>query len=631
MKTSLRKLRGFAALRHDRRERKLRSFTQEDELAQANQDMQDTRDCYEKLLSAAAATANSAYEFSESLGEMGDCLLEKTALVDDQESGKVLLMLGKVQFQLQKLLDNYRSHISQTITAPSESLLHELNIVEDMKKQCDGKREAYDHLIQKYREKGKLRGTKGECFSSHKLQAAYDEYDNGANVFVLRMKSLRQGQSLSLLTQASRHHAAQLSFFRKAVKYLEEIEPHVKLVTELQHIDYPFSGLGDDSWDDTVDDDNDGYDTYESKDESGSDDDGELSFDHGQSDQEYVSTKSMELDGSDVTFPQVAKADSAKENLRRSIGGVSFAFRRENQASSKSAPLLAELKFDNTDRAMQMGSSPSYKIHSYVLPTPVEKESRVSFKPDTEAPQIRRTSLSKSTENLWHSSPLDINKYEKLGATDKVSEHTIFNSQSVLKESNNNSKSSRLVSEGHSLPRLDPFSASDAKKLKRQAYSGPLTEKTWPNNPSFSTSGPMLSTGYPQRFSGSLLRPQPSSTPKFASLSSSPPFMSSSPKISELHELPRPPSNLSSSPTPPSNLVAHSGPLASKGPGLSPTNRTASTLPVPPTAFPRSYSIPTRGETETALRASKPVIDVPSSPSVSQPLSNIQQPTPPAS
>nr|GMD57837.1 uncharacterized protein At2g33490-like isoform X1 [Ipomoea batatas] len=593
--------------------------------------MQDTRDCYEKLLSAAAATANSAYEFSESLGEMGDCLLEKTALVDDQESGKVLLMLGKVQFQLQKLLDNYRSHISQTITAPSESLLHELNIVEDMKKQCDGKREAYDHLIQKYKEKGKLRGTKGECFSSHKLQAAYDEYDNGANVFVLRMKSLRQGQSLSLLTQASRHHAAQLSFFRKAVKSLEEIEPHVKLVTELQHIDYPFSGLGDDSWDDTVDDDNDGYDTYESKDESGSDDDGELSFDYGQSDQEHVSTKSMELDGSDVTFPQVAKADSAKENLRRSIGGVSFAFRRENQASSKSAPLLAELKFDNTDRAMQMGSSPSYKIHSYVLPTPVEKESRVSFKPDTEAPQPRRISLSKSTENLWHSSPLDRNKYEKLGATDKVSEHTIFNSQSVLKESNNNSKSSRLVSEGHSLPRLDPFSASDAKKLKRQAYSGPLTEKTWPNNPSFSTSGPMLSTGYPQRFSGSLLRPQSSSTPKFASLSSSPPFMSSSPKISELHELPRPPSNLSSSPTPPSNLVAHSGPLASKGPGLSPTNRTASTLPVPPTAFPRSYSIPTRGETETALRASKPVIDASSSPSVSLPLSNIQQPTPPAS
>lgn len=80
----------------------------------------------------------------------------------------------------------------------------------------------------------------------------------------------------------------QLSFFRRAVKSLEEIEPHVKLVTELQHIDYPFSGLGDDTVDEYDD-------NYESKDESESDDDGELSFDYGQSDQEYVSSKSMEV------------------------------------------------------------------------------------------------------------------------------------------------------------------------------------------------------------------------------------------------------------------------------------------------------------------------------------------------
>lgn len=71
-------------------------------------------------------------------------------------TGKVLLMLGKVQFELQKLVDGYvsfndiyklvlfpalslslilcfvfqRSHIFQTITIPSESLLNELRIVE---------------------------------------------------------------------------------------------------------------------------------------------------------------------------------------------------------------------------------------------------------------------------------------------------------------------------------------------------------------------------------------------------------------------------------------------------------------------------------------------------------------------
>jgi len=138
------------------------------------------RDCYDTLLSAAAATASSAYgrvgtleyrsfihslfsssfqalnmiyyslltEFSESLRDMGSCLLEKTALNDHGEetgtllffyfffhfrthlitlliflssltpcpvlfhyiiAGKLLLMLGKIQFKLHKLIDDYVS------------------------------------------------------------------------------------------------------------------------------------------------------------------------------------------------------------------------------------------------------------------------------------------------------------------------------------------------------------------------------------------------------------------------------------------------------------------------------------------------------------------------------------------
>lgn len=89
--------------------------------------MQDMRDCYDSLLSAAAAATNSAYgmlfvkklnersinypkilsflcfcwiiellneilkfsEFSESLREMGVCLLQKIALNDDEESGEL--------------------------------------------------------------------------------------------------------------------------------------------------------------------------------------------------------------------------------------------------------------------------------------------------------------------------------------------------------------------------------------------------------------------------------------------------------------------------------------------------------------------------------------------------------------
>lgn len=89
----------------------------------ALQDMQDMRDCYDTLLSAAAATASSAYgrvgtleyrsfilsffsssfhafhivyyslltEFSESLRDMGSCLLEKTALNDHADETGTLL------------------------------------------------------------------------------------------------------------------------------------------------------------------------------------------------------------------------------------------------------------------------------------------------------------------------------------------------------------------------------------------------------------------------------------------------------------------------------------------------------------------------------------------------------------
>lgn len=63
-------------------------------------------------------------------------------------------------------------------------------------------------MMKKYKEKGRLRNSSRECFSSHQLQLARDEYYEEANVLVFHMKSLKQGQSCSLLTQATRHHAA---------------------------------------------------------------------------------------------------------------------------------------------------------------------------------------------------------------------------------------------------------------------------------------------------------------------------------------------------------------------------------------------------------------------------------------
>lgn len=183
-------------------------------------------------------------------------------------------------------------------------------------------RDVYEYMVTRYRDRGRSKGGKGETFSLQQLQSARDEYDEEATLFVFRLKSLKQGQSRSLLTQAARHHAAQvhpiplfpknheflfvsfyvdtssfyytpkqLCFFTKAVKSLETVEPHVKSVTEQQHIDYHFNGLEeeDDDDGDDGDEDDDGYDEN---------DDGELSFDYGQNEQERdvsTSRNSMEV------------------------------------------------------------------------------------------------------------------------------------------------------------------------------------------------------------------------------------------------------------------------------------------------------------------------------------------------
>ncbi|KAL8121426.1 uncharacterized protein At2g33490 isoform X2 [Apium graveolens] len=599
MKNSLKKLRGLASTaipRHHHHLRQPRSIL--DDVTQASQDMQDMRDCYDSLLAAAAATANSAYEFSESLREMGDCLLEKTALNEDEESGKVLLMLGKVQFIIQNLVDRYRSHIFQTITIPSESLLNELRIVEDMKKQCDEKRMVYEDMIPKSRGKGRSRSDKGDSFSVRELQAAQDEYDEEASMFVFRMKSLKGGQSRSLLTQASRHHAAQMSFFKKASKSLEAIDPHVESVTARHHIAYHFDGLKDEddfSGGDDLDED---Y-TDDTDDDSESRDDNDLSFDHGHSNDGHdnsITKDSMELDNVEITFPKVPTVEAAKENLYRKPGEYSL-LRRNVDPSSKSAPLLIGKDSDPAERYIPARQTSTRKFSTYVLPTPDETKSQVSLRSDAQTPK-GGVSVSGGTVSSWHSSPLEHKRSDKVLGNENLSPG-FSKTQSVLKDSNSNTRPIRSpphLAEGL-LTNLDRH--GDTKKVRRQAFSGPLMGKSWSSRSNTSTSGPISSTGNAPLFSGSLMRtplPKPSS-PALASGVS--PTFTSSPKISELHELPRPPPHIKLKGT---ANISHSSPLLPKGQELSGTNKltpsNASTLPKPPQAFNRSYSIPSRGQRE---------------------------------
>ncbi|GMH15099.1 hypothetical protein Nepgr_016940 [Nepenthes gracilis] len=549
MKTSFRKLRSTLHHRkHDHNGRKVLPLAQLDELAKTSEELKDMRECYDSLLSAAAGATNGAFEFSESLKELGACLLQKIALNDDEETGKVLLTLGKLQFDLQRLVDSYRFHIFETITVPSESLLNELSTVEEMKRQCDEKRELYEHMRVRQKEKGRLWSGKGESYSTQQLLVARDEFDEEAALFVFRLKSLKQGQSRSLLTQAARHHAAQLSLFRKALKSLEAVEPHVKSVTEQHHIDYHFSGLDDDEPEDAA-------------------------------------TNSTEGEV-DITFPSLLRVDVAKENL---YNFYEDHFIREPKMLSQSAPIFPWRKVDPAERIRQLRPSSTRKFHSYVLPKPGDAKNSVSM--ESENP-VSPNKASLYSPNLSHSLPLEPKKHEKPVGTENLTGPIELNSPSVLKENNNRMPPplhERISSRQSNLR----AAASNTKNIKRLSFSGPLTSQPMSTKPSFRTREP------PQFSSGPILRgsmPQ-SSSPKISP--STPPTFMSSLRINELHELPRPPAQLNYNSARPSGFVGYSAPLVSQGRDNSisklSVSKLASPLPTPPQDSPTLSPIPSIG------------------------------------
>ncbi|KAH6813808.1 hypothetical protein C2S51_022826 [Perilla frutescens var. frutescens] len=564
-------------------------------LTQAAKDMKDMRTCYDSLLSAAAATANSAYEFSESLLEMGNCLLDKTALRDDGESRGALSTLGKVQLELQELVDSYRSLIIMTITNPSECLLSELRKVEEMKLQCDEKREMFEYMVGQIKIKGKSRHGKGETFSLQQLQVVSEEYDEAARLCVFRVESLKQGQSRSLLTQATRHHAAQLSFFRKGLQSLEAVEPYIKNVAEKQHIDYELSEFNEGERDDY------GGNSFESIDY------GELSFDYRPNEQEVDNTctlkNSMELDQLGAPSAQISQGKDVELQTcgSKNQGDQILNQWRRAGSHSHSAPIYAE-KFDAAERVREIRSAVP-KLTTHVLPTPADaKGSNTSNSAPLSSPVLPVG----SSKNLWHSSPLDIEKPKKF--IDDLLFARFPKAHIAVEENNNNNKKHSLP-----LPHVTEVAAIlqvDSQKIKRQAFSGPIASKSSLNVPHLPISSSEL---LPQSVPGLLSHVSGPHSPLFVNVPhNASPSLATSPKISELHELPRPPDTFGSNPKRSIGTLGHSAPLVNRNQEVSPTNRNplrqskeGSPLPLPRLTVSQSFSIAYSGQRDAALHSGK--------------------------
>lgn len=611
MKSSLRKLRGFSLGKHGAKDKLGAAYYGQkkkqqpppppaslDELVQASQDIQDMLECYEGLMLTSARAANSVFEFSEALQDVATCLLEKTALNIDEDSGRVLLMLGKVQYDLHKLLDRYRAHIAQTITTPSESLLSELKIVEEMREQCEEKRKAYESMRAEG-VKGKSKTSKGETVSSQTLQSAKEDYDQQATLLVCRLMSLKQGMPRSLLTQAARHYTSQLHLFKKGLASLEALEPHVKQIAEQYHIDYQLGELEED--------------------------DGEVSFEFSQNDHEYdestSSENSMQLDGSDPSpigssvyvEPSQSQANPEKDEE------YGFVTARRSTVGSKSAPIIPSSygKSDGIEKVpdMQPSMATQRNLPTYALPIPVGAKSGNITGVSNSAVGTRPVVGSGAVSPSWHMPPLEQFKSPSAGL-----EVASTKNDSNLRESGEISRSGNLlrhsqISRAQPLPeepnstssvppplRFDTPVASDSKRIKRHAYSGPLTGKTWSSRPILHSSGPLGSRQVEPSFkSGPIGRSSISHAFGSSKISPSvsPPNLSP-PHINKFYELPKPP-NDSRKPSRSSNMIAHSAPLVAKKnqehliahkPGQI-TSKPASPLPPPPPGLvTRSFSIP---------------------------------------
>jgi len=268
---------------------------------------------------------------------------------------------------------------------------------------------------------------------------------------------------------------------------------------------------------------------------------------------------------------------------------------------SRSAPLLPQQKIDPSEKVRQLQPSATRKFHSYVLPRPGDLRSTIYS--ENSIPLTR--SSPQLTKSLFHSCPLEPKKNEKLIGTDNSSAPIIQNLKLIRKDGDN-IKTPPPLTDKISSPLSNHHDRSDVKKPKPQFFSGPLISKPFSARTSLSVRNPAISTEPPQFSSGPILRSskhRSSNSPK-ASPSGSPTF-TSSPRISELHELPRPPARLMYTSGRPSGFLGFSGPLVSRPPD----NLTSkSALPKPASPLPTPHPV-------ASMLASSPSAAASSSPS----------------
>lgn len=300
----------------------------------------------------------------------------------------------------------------------------------------------------------------------------------------------------------------------------------------------------------------------------------------------------MQLDqlGAPVAQTSWVKDIEVQTSGRKNQGDQLYSQRR--RAGSHSAPIYAE-KFDAADRAREIRAAIP-KLTTYVLPTPADAKGSTT---STSAPLSSPILPVGSSKNPWHSSPLDIEKPKRF-SDDQLSARIFSKSQRAVEENSNNKHLlplPPLTEVAAAILQVEAQSGFDTQRMKRQAFSGPITGKPSLNVPHLL---PISSNESPQSVSGLVSR---------GSVVNVSPALATSTKISELHELPRPPDTCGSKAMRSIGALGHSAPLVNRNREVSPfrQSKEGSPLPLPQLTVSRSFSIPSRDQRVAAFHSGK--------------------------
>eukprot|EP00245_Coleochaete_scutata_P004541 TRINITY_DN17251_c0_g1_i1.p1 TRINITY_DN17251_c0_g1~~TRINITY_DN17251_c0_g1_i1.p1 ORF type:complete len:836 (+),score=150.58 TRINITY_DN17251_c0_g1_i1:354-2861(+) len=203
-------------------------------------DIIDWRARYERVMRSSSNVSLRALDFASASQDLAKSLEDAFGSTLKRESPDIAAIfdkLGRIQMDIANLLQQYSSHVAQAITIPTETLLNELQKIEEEKIIYDEKRENFDqHRMRVAKLKPRNGGKAGEA-GDEELQEAQDAYDEHAMALGCKLLTLEQKRPRSVFSQAAKFHSAQMKLFGAGLQAVKMLEVEIRGLVKKKNVD----------------------------------------------------------------------------------------------------------------------------------------------------------------------------------------------------------------------------------------------------------------------------------------------------------------------------------------------------------------------------------------------------------